>query len=79
MSGGRIVHSIALNHGLTHSEALMPAVDAAMRASGLTCADIDVFTAVAGPGSFTGVRIGVCTAKGLALAAGKPCAAVDAL
>ena len=79
MSGGRIVHSIALNHGLTHSEALMPAVDAAMRASGLTCADIDAFAAVAGPGSFTGVRIGVCTAKGLAHAAGKPCAAVDAL
>ena len=46
MSGGRIVHSIALNHGLTHSEALMPAVDAAMRASGLTCADIDVFVAL---------------------------------
>ena len=79
MSGGRIVHSIALNHGLTHSEALMPAVDAAMRASGLTCADIDAFAAVAGPGSFTGVRIGIYTAKGLAHAAGKPCAAVDAL
>ena len=46
MAGGRIAHSIALNHGLTHSEALMPAVDAAMRASGLTCADIDVYVAL---------------------------------
>lgn len=79
MAGGRIAHSIALNHGLTHSEALMPAVEEAMRASGLTCADVDAFAAVAGPGSFTGVRIGVCTAKGLAHAAGKPCAAVHAL
>lgn len=79
MADDRIVHSIALNHGLTHSEALMPAVDEALRASGLTCADIDAFAAVAGPGSFTGVRIGVCTAKGLAHAAGKPCAAVHAL
>ena len=79
MSGGRIVHSIALNHGLTHSEALMPAVDAAMRASGLTCADIDAFAAVAGPGSFTGVRIGVAAVKGLCFGAEKPAVGVSTL
>ena len=76
---GRIVHQIAMNHGLTHSETIMPAVDAALAAAGLACADVDVFAAVAGPGSFTGVRIGVCAAKGLAHGAGKPCAAVHAL
>ena len=76
---GRIVHLVAMNHGLTHSETIMPAVDEALSAVNLRCADVDVFAAVAGPGSFTGVRIGVCAAKGLAHAVGKPCAPVHAL
>ena len=79
LKDGKIVHQIAMNHGLTHSETIMPAVDGALSAVGLACGDVDVFAAVAGPGSFTGVRIGVCAAKGLAHAAGKPCAAVHAL
>lgn len=79
MVDGRVVHSIALNHGLTHSESIMPAVEDCMSASGLTCADIDVFAAVAGPGSFTGVRIGICAAKGFAHAVNKPCVPVHAL
>ena len=79
MVGRRIVHLTAMNHGLTHSETIMPAVDTALEGAGLRCADVDVFAAVAGPGSFTGVRIGVCAAKGLAHAVGKPCAAVHAL
>ena len=77
--GGKIVHQIAMNHGLTHSETIMPAVDEALSAVGLACRDVDVFAAVAGPGSFTGVRIGVCAAKGLAHGVGKPCCAVHAL
>lgn len=79
MKDGKIVHMIAMNQGLTHSETVMPAVDAAMTAAGLTCADIDCFAVVAGPGSFTGVRIGICAAKGMAHAVGKPCARIDAL
>ena len=79
MRDGQIAHLIAMNQGLTHSETIMPAIDAALSAAELTCGEIDVFAAVAGPGSFTGVRIGVCAAKGLAHAAGKPCAAIDAL
>lgn len=79
LMGGRIVHQVAMNHGLTHSETIMPAVDAALTAAGISCADVDVFAAVAGPGSFTGVRIGVCAAKGLAHGAGKPCCAIHAL
>ena len=79
MKAGRNAHLIAMKQGLTHSETIMPAIDAALSASGLACGDIDVFAAVAGPGSFTGVRIGVCAAKGLAHAAGKPCVALDAL
>lgn len=79
MKDGAIVHMIVMNQGLTHSETIMPALDDAMRASGLSCKDVDCFACVAGPGSFTGVRIGVCAAKGLAHAWNKPCASVDAL
>ncbi len=79
MRNGEIAHSAAMRRGLTHSETIMPAVERALEESGMGCADIDVFAAVAGPGSFTGVRIGVCAVKGLAHAAGKPCCAVDSL
>ena len=79
LKDGKIAHLTAMSHGLTHSETIMPAVDAALTGAGVACRDVDVFAAVAGPGSFTGVRIGVCAAKGLAHAAGKPCAAVHAL
>ena len=78
-SGGKVRHLIAMEHGLTHSQTIMTAVDQALSASGMTCADIDLFAVVAGPGSFTGVRIGVCAAKGFAHAANKPCVAVHAL
>ena len=74
MAEGKIVHTVSMQHGLTHSETMLPEVERAMEASGLKCGDIDVFAAVAGPGSFTGVRIGVCTAKGMAHAVNKPAA-----
>lgn len=79
MAEGKVTCLIELNQGLTHSETLMPAVDEALSRSALTCADIDCFVSVAGPGSFTGVRLGVCAVKGLAHAVGKPCARVNAL
>lgn len=79
MKDGAIAHLIAMNQGLTHSETIMPALDDAMHAAGLSCVDVDCFAVVAGPGSFTGVRIGVCAAKGLAHAWNKKCACIDAL
>ena len=79
LKDGRIAHVVAMNHGLTHSQTIMPAVDAALEGAGVRCGDVDVFAAVAGPGSFTGVRIGVCAVKGLAHAVGRPCVAVHAL
>ena len=63
----------------THSANLMPMVEAALLAAGCELSGLDAVAAVTGPGSFTGVRIGVATAKGLAHAAGLPCIAVDAL
>ena len=79
MREGAIAYTAALRVGLTHSQTILPAVDAALRATGLRCEDMDVFAAVTGPGSFTGVRIGVCMVKGFAHAVGRPCCPVNAL
>lgn len=74
-----IAYECAAVNKLTHSTNLMPMVEAAFASTGLTIQDMDRLAVVTGPGSFTGVRIGVSTAKGLAHGAGKPCVAVDAL
>lgn len=76
---GRLVCEMELTSGLTHSQRVMPMADSALGMSGMTVGDIDVFGTVVGPGSFTGVRIGVSTVKALAHATGKPCVGVDAL
>lgn len=76
---GALTHEILANHGLTHSQTIMPMVDDALSAAGLRPKDVDLFAAVAGPGSFTGVRIGVGTVKALAHAVQKPCLGLDAL
>ena len=60
---GEVVQLIAMNHGLTHSETIMPALDACLSAAGLSCDRVDCFATVAGPGSFTGVRIGAFSAS----------------
>ena len=65
--------------GLTHSRTLMPMVESMLQNAELTPEDMDVIAAAAGPGSFTGLRIGVAVAKGLAWALEKPCAAVSTL
>lgn len=57
---------------MQHSVVLMDEIDAALKEIDLTPAECDFFAAVTGPGSFTGIRIGVATVKGFALAANKP-------
>lgn len=76
---GRVICELQLTSGKTHSQRVMPMVDQALEMCEMTAADIGLFGAVVGPGSFTGVRIGVSTVKALAHAAGKPCIGVDAL
>lgn len=76
---GRLVCDMQLVSGRTHSQRVMPMVEAALAMSDMGVSDIDVFGAVTGPGSFTGVRIGVSSVKALAHAADKPCVGVDAL
>lgn len=65
--------------GLTHSRTLLPMAEDLMKNCGLTLDEIDVIAVAAGPGSFTGLRIGVSAAKGLAWAGDKPCAGVSTL
>ena len=65
--------------GLTHSRTLLPMVDAMLKNAELTLEDIDAIAIAAGPGSFTGLRIGIAAAKGLAWAADKPCIGVSTL
>lgn len=79
LSGGAVVYDCAVTNRMTHSVNLLPMIDTAFQSTGLTIADMDRLAVVTGPGSFTGVRIGVSTLKGLAHGAGKPCVAVDAL
>lgn len=64
---------------MTHSENLLPMVDDALRVYGAGIGDIGLVAVNVGPGSFTGVRIGVATAKGLALPGRIPCAPVSTL
>ena len=65
--------------GLTHSRTLMPMVEDMLKNSELTLADMDAIAVAAGPGSFTGLRIGIAAVKGLAWAGDKPCVGVSTL
>ena len=76
---GRILAAGYLDTGLTHSRTLMPLVDGMLSAAGLRVQDMDLLAAANGPGSFTGLRIGVSALKGLAWALEKPCCGVSTL
>ena len=76
---GALLAEYTLNNKNTHSETLLPMVEALLRAYGITAQEIDLFAATNGPGSFTGVRIGAATLKGLAFGSGKPCLGVSTL
>ena len=65
--------------GLTHSCTLLPMAEQMLKNTDTRLAEVDAIAVARGPGSFTGVRIGVCAAKGMAHAAGKPCARVNSL
>ena len=67
------------NSGLTHSRTLLPMAEEALRQSGLALRDLDAVAVARGPGSFTGIRIGVSAAKGLCWGADKPAIGVSTL
>ena len=74
-----LLYETQCNNGLTHSETLLPMIDTALRACHLTVEDLDVLGATNGPGSFTGLRIGLSVIKGLALPRQIPCAPVSTM
>ncbi len=76
---GRLLYECYLDAGLTHSETLLPLIDTGLRLCGLTPAEIDLYGVNAGPGSFTGLRIGLAAVKGLALPRSTLCAPVSTL
>lgn len=79
VENGAVLCSAYQNTGLTHSRTLMPLVDGMLRAADLTCADMGLIAVSHGPGSFTGLRIGVSAAKGLAWTLELPCCGVSTL
>ena len=76
---GKVLASGYQDTGLTHSRTLMPIVEHLFKNTGLSLTDCDAIAVAAGPGSFTGIRIGVAAAKGLAFGADKPAVGVSTL
>ena len=75
----KLIALYTVNNGNTHSETLLPMVESILKEAKLTAADIDLFAVSNGPGSFTGVRIGVATVKGLAFDKRKACVGVSTI
>ena len=67
-----IIAEYTMNHKKTHSETLLPMIDEIVKTSETKLEELDAIAIAAGPGSFTGLRIGAATAKGLAMAVDKP-------
>ncbi|MBR6649986.1 MAG: tRNA (adenosine(37)-N6)-threonylcarbamoyltransferase complex dimerization subunit type 1 TsaB [Clostridia bacterium] len=76
---GKLLCEYTLNSGNTHSVTLLPMVKHMLETVKLSCRDVDLYAVSVGPGSFTGVRIGVSCAKGLAFATNTPCVPVSSL
>lgn len=79
MQDDKLLASYYANTGLTHSQTLLPMVEHLLHTADVTMEQIDALAVNAGPGSFTGVRIGVSAVKGLAFAHKKPCISVSTL
>lgn len=74
-----LINKLELNNGLTHSETLMPLVKKLLEESKLTLKDINLLVSDIGPGSFTGIRIGVATCKAFSDSLNIPCIGISSL
>ena len=75
----KLIAETTVNTGNTHSEMLLPVIENLLKITETDINEIDLFACSTGPGSFTGVRIGVATVKGLAYGKNKPCVSVSTL
>lgn len=75
----KLIDKIELNNGLTHSETLMPILKQILEKNSLVLKDFDLIAVDIGPGSFTGIRIGVATAKAFSDSLTIPCVGIDSL
>ena len=76
---GKVIGEISVTAGLTHSQTILPAMEALLNSCSMKIADADGFAVSIGPGSFTGLRIGIGAVKGLAQGSGKGCIGVSTL
>lgn len=76
---GKLIGQYFQSSGLTHSRTLLPMAEDLLKNTETVISDVDVFAVARGPGSFTGIRIGVAAVKGLAWASGKPAVGVSTL
>ena len=79
INDGKIIYSSFLNDGRTHSQKLMPQVSDSFKSTGVKISDVDAFACSVGPGSFTGLRIGIAAIQGLAYTNKKNCIAINTL
>jgi tRNA threonylcarbamoyladenosine biosynthesis protein TsaB len=79
LDAGVVVAESRVNITVTHGERLMAAIDGVLRSARWQIADVEAFAVALGPGSFTGLRIGLSTVQGLAFATGRPVAGVPTL
>jgi tRNA threonylcarbamoyladenosine biosynthesis protein TsaB len=79
LSDRRLMAEVNLDSPQTHSERLLPSIDMMLQLLGVKLEHIDGYALAVGPGSFTGIRIGMSTVKALAFASGKPIAPVSNL
>ena len=76
---GQVLGEVRISTNGGHASHLLPSIDLVLRVAGLSVTDLDGLAAVIGPGSFTGIRVGLSTLQGLALAAERVCVGISTL
>lgn len=79
VEGDRLLGQFYCNTAMTHSQTLLPMAEGLLRSLGKSCRELDLLAVSVGPGSFTGVRIGVSCVKGMAFPNNRPCCGVSTL
>jgi tRNA threonylcarbamoyladenosine biosynthesis protein TsaB len=77
--GEQIIASLAGDKNASHSNTLLREIDTVLKRANRTLAEVDLFAVATGPGSFTGLRIGIATVKGLSFTLGRPCVPIPTL